>query len=812
MQKKYMTRCLHRWYETAVKIPGNEEPLKITQPVFVLNVEYNIPRSILSLRVQNQCQQLLILREILLFYDTTSRVEFFKGVLRMVPGYEFQYEKGFLFLPNKSYNVVFLSQHPSNEFQLREIASIQFLKPRILRGPQLKLKKLNPFDIPEYVKEVYLNEFLSSPHYSRNASLWLERFQEYRKQGLNPSNYLEYLRMLNQIDDFNAYLAMLSYTIEDAHLIPSDVPNQYFLSTDQFPVPPVLLDVGSFVLAISASKDRYGEERSIIIRGSIVEQKASILIVMETPLPIGRCKLKLEFPLNRTQFQMEYNALICMSRIDFSTVTFPSVENQTVKKKGKLISKKHSKFDWFQSEICGNKLQQLAIQNIVNRTAYPAPYILFGPPGTGKTCTIVEAVLQIYKLQPHSRILVTATSNYACNELTKRLLKFVPVTDIYRYMAFSSERDINLMDLEILEISNMHMGKYETPSMEDFVMTRILVCTIMNSARLLQLGVKTSMYDYIFIDECGSSKELSALVPIGSVGTDEKNKKLQASVILAGDPKQLGPVTHYTFLKSTEHNVSLLERLMELPYYKKDLNNNEYNTQAVTKLLDNYRSHNSLFKFSNDEFYEGELRAKASAKMTEWAIGWKGLPNPKFPMIFHSIFGTMIQDACSLSYLNCDEAKVVYQYVQDLLKESVNGRLVCEQDIGIVTPYSRQVEYIKTGLSNLGLENIEVGSAEQYQGREKSVIIISTVRSNRKTIGFLADQRRLNVVMTRAKALTIIIGNPLNLKKDPTWYKLLKYLAANKAFRGRKCVLGASPTTTPDASMSNLTIASADFS
>uniref|UniRef100_A0A182JH76 Uncharacterized protein n=1 Tax=Anopheles atroparvus TaxID=41427 RepID=A0A182JH76_ANOAO len=603
MQKKYMTRCLHRWYETAVKIPGNEEPLKITQPVFVLNVEYNIPRSILSLRVQNQCQQLLILREILLFYDTTSRVEFFKGVLRMVPGYEFQYEKGFLFLPNKSYNVVFLSQHPSNEFQLREIASIQFLKPRILRG-----------------------------------------------------------------------------------------------------------------------------------------------------------------------------------------------------------------FDWFQSEICGNKLQQLAIQNIVNRTAYPAPYILFGPPGTGKTCTIVEAVLQIYKLQPHSRILVTATSNYACNELTKRLLKFVPVTDIYRYMAFSSERDINLMDLEILEISNMHMGKYETPSMEDFVMTRILVCTIMNSARLLQLGVKTSMYDYIFIDECGSSKELSALVPIGSVGTDEKNKKLQASVILAGDPKQLGPVTHYTFLKSTEHNVSLLERLMELPYYKKDLNNNEYNTQAVTKLLDNYRSHNSLFKFSNDEFYEGELRAKASAKMTEWVIGWKGLPNPKFPMIFHSIFGTMIQDACSLSYLNCDEAKVVYQYVQDLLKESINGRLVCEQDIGIVTPYSRQVEYIKTGLSNLGLENIEVGSAEQYQGREKSVIIISTVRSNRKTIGFLADQRRLNVVMTRAKALTIIIGNPLNLKKDPTWYKLLKYLAANKAFRGRKCVLGASPTTAPDASMSNLTIADADFS
>ncbi|XP_058170769.1 putative helicase MOV-10 [Anopheles ziemanni] len=800
-----MTRCLHRWYESALKLPGVQEPMRISKPIFRLEVEYSISHSILSIRIQNMCQKLIILRSIYLFYGKDKRVSLFNDVLRMVPGYEFRFEKNFLFLPDTSYNVVFLSQLSNTECQLREIATIYFLQPRQLRGPQLTLKKLPPFDIPEYVKEVHFNDYLPNPHYSRNASLWLERYRDYLKQGLNPSNYLEHLRTLNQIDDYTSYLEMLSYTINDAHLVPLDIPKQYLLSTDQFPTPPVLLDVGSFVRAFTLVKDKYGEELAIVTRGFIAERNASILIVMENALKVG-CKVKIDFPLNRTQFQMEYQSLDYLNRIDFATVTFPSIANQTVKKKGTLVSKKHTKFDWFQDQIADNELQQQAIKNIINRTAYPAPYILFGPPGTGKTSTIVEAVLQIYKLQPHSRILVTASSNYACNELAKRLLKYVQPTDIYRYMSLSTERDINLMDLSILEISNMHMGTYETPSMEDFVQTRILVCTIMNSARLIQLGVKTAMYDYIFIDECGSSKELSALVPIACVGTEVKTDRLIASVILAGDPKQLGPVTHSTILRNTAHNVSLLERLMELPYYKKDLNNNEYNTDVVTKLLDNYRSHKSIFAFSNKAFYEGELRARAPPEIAEWAIGWARLPNPKFPMIFHSIVGKMIQDQCTLSYLNCEEARVVYDYVQELLNNNINGQIIREEDIGIITPYSRQVEYIKKGLSNLGLDNIEVGSAEQYQGREKPVIIVSTVRSGRKTVGFLSDPRRLNVVMTRAKALMIIIGNPLNLSKDPTWHSLLQYLMTNKAFIGRKFTMdNNTPLVPPKAKASTIT-------
>lgn len=341
MQKKFMTRCLHRWYESAMKLPGVQEPVRISKPIFRLEVEYSISHSILSIRIQNMCQQLIILRSIYLFYGEHKRVALFNDVLRMVPGYEFRFEKSFLFLPDTSYNVVFLSKLSNTEYQLREIATIYFLQPRKLRGPQLTLKKLPPFEIPDYVKEVYSNDYLPSQHYSRNASLWLERFRDHLKQGLNPSNYLEHLRMLNQIDDYNCYLEMLSYTINDAHLVPLDIPKQYLLSTDQFPKSPVLLDVGSFVRAITLSKDKYGEELSIITRGFIAERNASILIVMENALKVG-CKVKLEFPMNRTQFQMEYQSLDYLNRIDFNTVTFPSITNQTVKKKGRLASSLHA--------------------------------------------------------------------------------------------------------------------------------------------------------------------------------------------------------------------------------------------------------------------------------------------------------------------------------------------------------------------------------------------------------------------------------------------------------------------------------------
>ncbi|XP_052888528.1 putative helicase MOV-10 [Anopheles moucheti] len=786
------TRCLLQWVETSLNVGRNGKPLSVPKQVFRVTVEFSIDDSMLALNIQNMCSQVLILRSIFLYYETNKRVTLHEGVIRMVSGYEFTMEKQIREKEDCSYHVVLLCHVLGTNYRLRETVMIHKLMPRKPRGRPLQLSKMPLFEVPEYVQDVYLNGFLTNQHYSRNASLWLERFSKYREEPLNSSNYVEYLRMLNQVDEFDSHLQMLRYTIESATLDEMTSPKEYLLSIEQFKVPPVLLDIGSHVHVF------YESNVPCVTRGYIIDCSSHFIIKTEIPLR-KLSSLKLTFPLNRTQYKMEYMALNYLCNLDLNRIIFPApVATKPKKNKDGFKEEPITTFEWYQDSIANNERQKQAIKNIINRTAYPAPYILFGPPGTGKTYTIVEAVLQIYKLRPKSRILVTATSNYACNELTKRLLKYVNHSDIFRYFSFTAERDIHGIDLNVIEVSNMHCGEYETPAMEDFTQTRILVCTVINCGRLLQLNVARNMYDYIFIDECGSCKELSALVPIGCIGTDSRNKRLHASIVLAGDPKQLGPVTRMPYLKNTPHDVSLLERLMELPLYSKDMNNNEYNPHMVTKLLDNYRSHRALFRFSNEQFYEGELRAKGAPAITSWAVNWRLLPNLNFPMVFHSVIGYMQQDSITLSYWNVQEANKVYEYVQLLMKDGINGRIMQQEDIGVVTPYSKQTEFLKNGLALLGFDNIEVGSAEQYQGREKPVIIISTVRSNRTTIGFLADPRRLNVVLTRAQALTIIIGNPLNLMTNSTWYSFLHLLKINGAFRDKKFKLPNKPPSNCD--------------
>ncbi|XP_058066597.1 putative helicase MOV-10 [Anopheles bellator] len=776
------TRCLHKWNETMVRLPQSRQEVKVTQPVFNLTGGYNIANSILTMCVQNLCQQVLILRTIYLYYDRTKRIKLFDGIIRMVPGFEYEGDQKIPQHPECTgggYTVVCLAEISPTKIRLREISSIHILKPRVPRGDPLALRKTS-FFLSDDVKEVYRNQLLANNHYSRPAKLWLEKFNRYKTQGLLPNNYVEYLRMLDQIQEIDDETELATYTIPKARLIPSDFSSLYWISVTQFPVPPVRLTVGDHVKALNFAFDRRGVTQADAVRGIIWECSTSMTIKTERSLDIGR-RVRLEFPLNRVPFLLEYQALNRLSCIDIPNVLFPQGENTT----NEPLVEPIEQFTWFDSRIATNRLQQGAIKNIVNRTAFPAPYIIFGPPGTGKTCTIVEAVLQIYKTRPNSRILVTATSNYACNELTKRLLKYVAVADIFRYFSAAKERDINQIDADILYISNLHTGKFEFPCMNDFLQTRILVATVITSGRLLSLRVCTKIYNYIFIDECGSSKELSALVPIGCVGVDQMARRMQASVVLAGDPQQLGPVTHCQLLTDTVHSESLLDRLMRMPFYGRNAVN-AYNTKVVTKLLDNYRSHPSLFQFSNEQFYEGELRAKAHTATSHWAIGWDMLPNPEFPLMFHSVVGNMIQDQCTLSYMNKDEAFLALQYAQLLMGGSVNGKILSQSEIGILTPYSSQVAYIKNGLALLGLEDIEVGSAEQYQGREKAVMIVSTVRSHRSTVGFLADTRRLNVTMTRAKALMIIIGNEDNLSQDPTWKKLLSFIISNKGLRSKQ--------------------------
>ena len=174
-------------------------------------------------------------------------------------------------------------------------------------------------------------------------------------------------------------------------------------------------------------------------------------------------------------------------------------------------------FEWYNGQIATNEEQMTAIKNIVNCTAYPFPYVIYGPPGTGKTCCIVECIAQIVKLKPNSRIMVTAQSNSACDEVGVRLLKYISPKKIFRFYSPSLLNPENgETSAELRRTSNLRNKRNEYPSKEEFGHFNVVIVTLMSCSRLVQFNNEgmNKNFDYIFVDECAAATEPEAFVPI----------------------------------------------------------------------------------------------------------------------------------------------------------------------------------------------------------------------------------------------------------------------------------------------------------
>lgn len=174
-------------------------------------------------------------------------------------------------------------------------------------------------------------------------------------------------------------------------------------------------------------------------------------------------------------------------------------------------------FQWCNDQIGTNEEQMTAIKNIVNCSAYPYPYIVFGPPGTGKTSCIVECIVQILKLKPNSRIMVTAQSNSACDEVGVRLLKYVSMNKIFRFYSPSLMNPENGETSEVLRKTSNLRGKVNKyPTKEEFSHFNVVIVTLMSCSRLVQFDGENMNrnFDYIFVDECAAATEPEAFVPI----------------------------------------------------------------------------------------------------------------------------------------------------------------------------------------------------------------------------------------------------------------------------------------------------------
>jgi regulator of nonsense transcripts 1 len=408
-----------------------------------------------------------------------------------------------------------------------------------------------------------------------------------------------------------------------------------------------------------------------------------------------------------------------------------------------------------------------------------------GPPGTGKTHTAVHLLSALIEMG-RGPILACAESNVAVDNLLEGLLDLdvkairlgrpVKVRESLREatldaqvsrhpkqdeIAFIREetegmrsklhdlkgkdkglahRDINKNYREIREL--------EQRITDDVLASAQVLCTTNIGAGHFTLANRK--FSIVLIDEATQATEPSALVPI---------VKGARQLILVGDHRQLPPTVTSRSAEEGGLDIPLFERLLS-------------NGLPAHMLTTQYRMHPTIREFPSSRFYENKLEDGCSSSDRPPVAGFLW-PDWDKPVAFVPVHGSEIEEESGSSRSNMDEAAIVVQVVNDLLAP---GDLTPE-DIGVISPYAGQVRLIRSMVDDV-IEGLEVKSVDGYQGREKEIIVLSTVRANDAgKVGFLSNYRRLNVALTRAKRGLIVIGDDRTLRNDPTWASWLDWIS-----------------------------------
>jgi ATP-dependent RNA/DNA helicase IGHMBP2 len=423
---------------------------------------------------------------------------------------------------------------------------------------------------------------------------------------------------------------------------------------------------------------------------------------------------------------------------------------------------------------------------------------IHGPPGTGKTTTLVQVIRSTIKEE--KQVLVSAPSNAAVDLLVDKLseqgLHVIRIGHPARVTEQTLSKTLdarisahpNYQELRSLrkqmEQSRAQAFKYkrnygyhekqqrrallqeakalkaDADMLEFYIINDLLqhtdaiCCTLVGTSHPVLRGKK---FKTVFIDEAGQALEPACWIPL------LKSER----VIFAGDHQQLPPT-----IKSIEAaREGLAKTLFEKGIVKQP--------HTASMLHVQYRMNENIMRFSSDYFYEGKLIAHESVRA--------GLLRPNQPPVdFIDTAGcgyTETQDPETLSRFNEEEAQLLMHQVERLVEEIGSTVWIDEHiTLGIITPYRAQVDYLqKLAESSPILEPlyalININTVDAFQGQERDVIAISFVRSNDKgEVGFLGDIRRTNVAMTRAKKKLIMIGDSATLGSHPFYLKLLDFV------------------------------------
>ncbi|XP_039600764.1 DNA-binding protein SMUBP-2 isoform X2 [Polypterus senegalus] len=395
--------------------------------------------------------------------------------------------------------------------------------------------------------------------------------------------------------------------------------------------------------------------------------------------------------------------------------------------------------------------------------------IIHGPPGTGKTTTVVEIVLQAVK--KGMKILCCAPSNVAVDNLVERLAKnkvkvlrlghparllesiqkhcldavlaHSDSTQIIKDIRTDIDQAFAKMKKVQVKCEKSHLYgeikslRKELRQREESSITQILkgadviLATNTGASDDGQLKLLPEDYfDLVVIDECTQALEGSCWIPL-----------LKApKCLLAGDHKQLPPTIKSHNAAAKGLSVSLMERLIE-----------KYGDKVVKMLTVQYRMNQAIMKWASEEMYGGRLLAHSSveAHLLKDLPGVSIIEETSLPLLLIDtagcgLFEQDVEDEQSKG--NQGEADIVSLHVEALIKAGVKAK-----DIAVITPYNLQVDMIKERLGQK-YSDLEIKSVDGFQGREKEVVVLSLVRSNRKgDVGFLAENRRINVAVTRAR-------------------------------------------------------------
>ena len=536
-----------------------------------------------------------------------------------------------------------------------------------------------------------------------------------------------------------------------------------------------------------------------------IPDSAPLLELQQSTDPIG-----VQLSFDETSYKLMFEALDRVMKAKNNRLAYLRDLFYSHQKVGRF-SFEPMKFPWL------NPTQERAVNEVLWAKDVA---IVHGPPGTGKTTTLVEAINET--LMRESQVLVCAQSNMAVDWISEKLVdrginvlrignptrvndKMLGFTYERRFESHADYPQLWAIRKAIRELrknrkkgsENYHqkMDRLKSRAAEIelrinaelFGEARVIACTLVGSAHHLLEGMK---FGTLFIDEAAQALEAACWIPM----------KRASRVILAGDHCQLPPTVKSIAALRAGLGKTLMERIAE------------NKPEVVTLLKIQYRMNDEIMRFSSDWFYGGKVESAPQIKYRsvldyDHPITWidtsneenqitiEGEDAPEDSASTASSVSAANQNSDlnfkeqfvgeSFGRINKAEAELTLLTLAEYFTKIGKQRVLEERiDVGIISPYRAQVQYLKKLIKKYEFFKpyrrlISVNTVDGFQGQERDVILISLVRSNDEgQIGFLKDLRRMNVAMTRARMKLIILGNKDTMTKHPFYKKLWEYVEA----------------------------------